>query len=185
MRRQRTRWDEIGKAALVMAFAIVAGVLLGVLALSCGEGEAWGDGRLAPRTPITEVALARALYWAHRDVFGGAKPSGHRLGVGWAQTALETGLGQKTRGYDVGNVGGRTTSFRSARAGAAAYWRAVQKCGMALQYFDAGDAHGAGEQLGRCHYYTADAATYAAGMQQLRRRFTERVWPKVKRLFGH
>lgn len=172
-------------AALRTATALlVASALLILLALFLPD-VAFGDSRLARRTPISEVSLARALYAGHRDAFKGAKPGGRRLAVAWSQAALETGRGARMRGYDVGNVGGRTKSFPTARSGAAAYWKAVAKCESVLAYFDAGDASGAALQLGRCRYYSASPSAYASGMESLRSTFTKSVWPKVRGMLGH
>lgn len=159
-------------------------VVAALIAAAMLSGHASAQERPRP-TPLTPVALARALYGGHRDAFAGKKPSGHRLAVAWAQTALETGSGAKTRGFDVGNVGGRARAFRSAREGATAYWRAVQRCEAVLPFFDAGDAAGAAHQLARCGYYRADPAVYASGMASLRAKFTRTVWPRLKGLFGH
>jgi len=152
-----------------------AGIALMVLLTSEGSQA---QGHAPKKTPMTEVALARALHAAHIDVFK-KSPSGLRLSVAWAQVALETGRGERVKGYDLGNVGGKIKSFPSARAGAAAYWKAVARCAPAFGYFDVGDAHGAGLQLGRCGYYTASPATYASGMASLRTTFTKTVWPKL------
>lgn len=135
-------------------------------------------------TPLSELAIANALIAGHKDVFNKRVP-GHRLAVAWAQVALETGRGKRTKGNDLGNVGGRFVSFKTPRQGAQAYWKAVAKCKPALGYFDVGDARGAAEQLGRCHYYSADPAAYASGMASLREEFNRRIWAKVKSKLGH
>lgn len=136
-------------------------------------------------TPVTPVALAKALAVAHRDVFK-TKPKGLRVGVAWAQTALETGRGERLRGFNVGNLANGYARYSSLRAGARAYWRAVQtSCPSSLAYFDLGDAHGAALQLGRCGYYQAEPVAYADGMTKLRAEFNKKVWPKIKGLFGH
>lgn len=130
-------------------------------------------------TPVTEVALARALHGAHQDVFKKTL-NGHRLAVAWAQTALETGRGARLKGYNVGNVDNGQASYKSLREGAKAYWKALEKCKSAFAYFDVGDAHGAAMQLGRCGYYRADPAGYAKGMTSLRQTFSKEVWPKLR-----
>lgn len=135
-------------------------------------------------TPMSEVALATALIAGHRDALG-KRVGGHRLSVAWAQVALETGRGKRVKGYDLGNVGGRLISYKTARQGAQAYWQAIAKCGPALAFFDAGDARGAAMQLGLCGYFTAAPEPYASGMVSLRESFNRRIWARVKAKLGH
>lgn len=140
--------------------------------------------QLPPKTPMSDLELARALLAGHRAVFK-KMPSGHRIGVAWAQTALETGRGSRARGYNIGNLDNGRARFKSAKDGAVAYWKAISKCAPALGYFDVNDAHGAGLQLARCGYYVASPEQYAAGMASLRQTFNSAVWPKLKSRFGH
>lgn len=135
---------------------------------------------LPPLTPINTTMLAKALAVAHRKVFK-ARPKGLRVGVAWAQTALETGRGERLRGYNVGNIDNGRARYKNLGEGAQAYWRALRDhCASALGYFDVGDARGAAHQLARCGYYRADPNAYANGMGALKVEFDTKVWPKVR-----
>lgn len=142
-----------------------------IVALLTGPGAALA-GPVGPRTPLSEAALSRALTAGHLAVFR-RFPSKARLRVAWAQTALETGRGKLTRGYNIGQIDNGAARFPSARAGAAAYWRAVRKCKPALAIFDRAEPETAGDQLGRCGYHRAGAG-YGERMAAL--------WPAALRV---
>jgi hypothetical protein len=130
----------------------------------------------ATLTPLSEVAMERALRAGHVEVFGRA-PGRERLRVALAQVSLETGRGRVVRCRNLGNITASRRSrrcstgpglrrFASARAAAAAYWR-LASVRAALPYFDRGDAEGAAYALGRAGYYEASPDAYAAGMRAL------------------
>jgi hypothetical protein len=149
------------------------GLLLGLLVLALLFVPARAEATL---TPLSEVAMERALRAGHVEVFGRA-PGRERLRVALAQVALETGRGRFVRCRNLGNITaprrGRRCStgpglrrFPSARAAAAAYWR-LASVRAALPYFDRGDPEGAAYALGRAGYYEASPDAYAAGMRAL------------------
>lgn len=138
----------------------------------------------APPTPVSEVKLAEALIVAHKDVHK-KRAKGLRIGVAWAQVALESGRGSKARGYNIGQIDNGKARYKTLREGAQAYWKAVGRCKAALAYFDSGDAYGAGKALRRCGYHRTDPEVYAGAMKQLKAAFDKDVWPKIKTKFGH
>jgi hypothetical protein len=149
------------------------GLLLGLLVLAMLLVPASAQAML---TPLSEVAMERALRAGHVDAFGRA-PRRARLDVALAQVSLETGRGRVIRCRNIANIttakrsrrcstGPGLRRFPSARAAAAAYWR-LASVRAALPWFDRGDAEGAAYALGRAGYYEADPATYAAGMRAL------------------
>lgn len=149
-------------------------------ALACVLVLAWtlpADAH-AGLSPMTETALREVLRKAHVDVYR-KQPTRNRLDVALAQVALETGRGRFMYCHNPGNIGAnrkdpncttkggaRVRKYKSARAGARAYWKlsAVKK---SLVWFDAGDARGAALALKRAGYYVAPVDSYAEGMAML------------------
>ncbi len=139
-------------------------------------------------TPCTDVELVDALRDGHRVAFGN-HPAPERLGVGWAQLALESGRGQRQWCHNVGNItAGRSwhgnfywldvpppdppklkfRAYDSHLVGAADYWTMLyDKFRSALVFFDAGDAAAAAHELGRLHYFLAPVESYSQGMASL------------------
>lgn len=138
----------------------------------------------APLTPVSELQLAEALIVAHRDV-AKKRANGHRISVAWAQVALESGRGARTRAYNIGQIDNGKARYKTLREGAQAYWRAVGRCKSSLGYFDVGDAYGAGKSLRKCGYHRTDPEVYGEAMRKLKADFDKEIWPKIKRRFGH
>lgn len=142
-------------------------------------------------TPLGELELAAVLRDGHHFVFG-TFPSRRRLGVAWAQTALECGRGAKTIGWNVGQIGAlegqpfhwiaghKFRDYDDAIDGARSYWFAVKPFTRALHSFDAGDPGGAARALSG-HYFRANADDYARAMLALYAVFVHSVDPLLYR----
>ncbi len=140
------------------------------------------------RTPLSEGDLIDALRIGHSAAFG-APPSPERLGVAWAQIALETGRGKICRNNNLGNITKpkawigeyyvlkvpppdpptlKFCAYDSPAAGATHYWTLLHdRFKSALSSFDSGDAAIAAAELGRLHYFLADVGQYSKGMSSL------------------
>ena len=151
-------------------------------------------------TPIGEFELAAILRDGHTAALGVA-PSNNRLGVGWAQIALETGRGKSINNCNLGNVtAGKSwlgeyfamkvpppdppvLKFRSYPHwldSAADYWRLLDaRFKVALAHFDAGHPDKAAEQLGLARYFLAPIAQYSKGMTSLFSEFNSKILPKL------
>jgi hypothetical protein len=154
------------------------------------------------RTPLSEVDLADVLQAGHVAALG-SEPSKERLGVAWAQMALEHGRGKYVYCNNIGNItaGGWSGPYyvirvqervnkatnewkwmdlkfrvhRTPEDGAADFWRLLAgRYASALPLFDAGDAVGAAMRLGALNYYTAHEEQYARGMAGLYREWMGR-----------
>jgi hypothetical protein len=155
----------------------------------------------AKRTPLAEGTLLEVLAAGHVRTTGD-KPSANRLGMGWAQVALETGRTVSCWNYNFGNITrtkdwsgpwhrlpvgpGEPTQYRSYGSpleGAADYWRLLTtRYTHAMPAFDAGDPYAAAHELKAAGYYQADEDDYAAAMASLvgeyHRRFLELGWAR-------
>jgi hypothetical protein len=154
-------------------------------------------------TPLTELEMANALLEGHRAAFG-TTPSADRLGVGWAQCALEHGRGKALYSFNFGNVtatkkwiddGGdyyvmrvpppdppvlKFRAFASPSGGAADYWRILGgRYVSALRLFDAGKALDACYELSRLRYFTANADAYSRAVASLFDYWRKALAPKV------
>lgn len=133
----------------------------------------------APRdaTPIGRAELAAVLRDGHFAVFG-SFPSRRRLAIAWAQCALESGQGARSRGHNIGSIGAPAgaPSFLVAGArfrvygdfieAARDYWSVVGRSQRALACFDAGDAACAARAL-HGFYHRTDPEVYGAAMRSL------------------
>lgn len=139
-------------------------------------------------TPITELELLAAVRDGHRVAFG-TPPSPERLGIAWAQLALETGRGARCNNNNIGNLttgkkwlGDRFTiavpppdppkltfrAYSSPLVGASDYWVLIfDRFPTVLPLFDRGDAIAAAVELGRRKYFLAPVTQYAKGMSSL------------------
>lgn len=151
-----------------------------------------GDQLPPTFTPLDEHELVEALQRGYRAAAGVA-PGLARLGMGWAQTALETGRGEKLRHYNVGNLivtpswegdwykletnPRHFRAYRSAVEGAADYWSLLRrKYPLALDRFDAGDAMGAAQELAEGGYFGEDPKQVGESMRKLYHEYTERYY---------
>jgi hypothetical protein len=147
------------------------------------------------RTPATEIELAQALSSGH-DLFFDALPSPEKLGVAWAQCALELARGKAIWNNNIGNItAGRSwpgdfyelhvpppdppvLKFRAHASlvdGAVDYWKVLtEHFGSAMPFFVAGKAEAASRELGRLHYYLADPNVYAPATARLYDEFFRR-----------
>lgn len=146
-------------------------------------------------TPLTELELVEVLYLSHGQAFE-LFPSAERLGVAWAQCALELGRGKSIWNFNIGNItaGSKwlgdyyvlkvpppdppTLKFRAHESpidGGVDYWKLISgRYASTIPYFDRGDANGAAVELGRLKYFLAHVETYANGMTSLYKEFMRR-----------
>lgn len=168
--------------------------------------------RVVPRvaTPLSELELALALRNGHLRAFD-ARPDEDRLGVAWAQCALEHARGRAIYGANIGNVTAGSTwtgdvyelrvqervhrdpdtwkwlvlRFRAHAdpvAGAADYWRLLaRRFASVLPLFDEGRAHEAAYRLSVLGYYTALAEPYADAMDELLAWYHRAIGPVLER----
>lgn len=136
-------------------------------------------------TPLSRLAMGRALVNGHRLFFGMA-PSLARLSVAWSHCALEHAAGDELYNFNFGNVTCgpswtgdlyvmhvpppdppvlRFRAFDNADLGALDYWRMIAThYAPALRLFDEGRAFDAAMSLGELGYYTANRQTYSRGV---------------------
>ena len=161
-------------------------------------------------TPLSELELARVLRDGHVRAFD-ARPDEDRLGVSWAQNALEHARGRAVYCANIGNVtagaswGGDvyelyvqervrrnpdvwqwlTLRFRvhtDVRDGAADYWKLLaRRFAGVLPLFDEGRAHEAAYRLSVLGYYTALAEPYADAMESLLAWYHRAIGPVLER----
>lgn len=141
-------------------------------------------------TPIGKVEMAAVLRDGHYAVFG-YFPSDKRLGVAWAQVAIENRQGLEVYNHNLGNITSvksrphyvkkhRFRAHKNFAAGAEDYWRVVRKmCRKSLKHFDKGEPYQAARVLKRCGYYGANSDKYGKAMVWLYRYARRKVLPKL------
>ena len=129
-------------------------------------------------TPLTPIELGRALNVGHYERFG-YYPSDKRLGVAWAQVALENGQGYYTYNYNFGKIKAskkhlhyvqkhRFRAHSNAIRGTTDYWNLINRlCKRSLPAFDVGAPKYAAKILSGCGYFEADKIKYGKAMRQL------------------
>jgi hypothetical protein len=133
-------------------------------------------------TPLDEEGIFEELRSAHVKLYGTEPHTNLMAGV-WSHIALENGKGRKIWNYNFGNIGlrpsdgpgeyydhfGKTRyrSFENFQDGAAAYWRFLESCPMALKNFRYANPSGAAISLRRCNYYRADEEHYSKLLSSL------------------
>lgn len=159
------------------------------------------------RTPLSEIDLVLALREGHKIAFG-TDPNQQRLGVAWAQVALEHARGAALDRFCVGNVTAfswpgdyyvlrvdervsrnpdkwqtlelKFRAYPTAAEGAAGYWRLLAgRYLKALAFFDSGKPGDAAYTLSNLGYYTALPGPYASTMVNLYAEFGLRLAPKI------